>query len=414
MKTLAHIHHPASRLSLFLPLFALLPVASAPSFAAPAASANEPKTHTLFMGADIDLKVKDQFCRVRDVEGDSFIVSANGTEHSVPMSKGLLDMKVQQSLKLTEASATIADLKGDRVYTDANDPRKKFSREQPGNSGGDAFGSSAGIGVQGRVMLGNASNATGMGSEEVRAGAQLNMQHIGEGINSAANSESFSEGNNIGNYVAKMQEELDKELYDAMEVTFAVSSEKPLAQPYVVIIARYHEKDANPVRYRNWIFAQALNPVGSKPQKVHVVKGGFPLGFIMDDFKVHLFDRGQELATNVSDKRVELTYADAFRYVMIDYVSAHKGASLPAAPVMGQLPSGWHSRLTPEQLTHSYFIKVSKDGMPLGAYSDEACSQSVPDSFVQSIVNEIRFTPALEKGKAVEGITKLRLGDIRI
>ena len=366
------------------------------------------------MGADIDLKVANDFCRVRDVEGDSFVVSANGTERSVPMNKGLLDIKVQQSLKLTEASATIVDLKSDRVYTDANDPRKKFSREQPGNSGADAFGSSAGVGVQAVVMLGNARNASGMGSAEVQAGALANLQKIGQGINAAANSESFSEGNNIGNYVAKMQAELDKQLFDAMEVTFSVSSEKPLTQPYVVIIARYHDKDTNPPKYHNWIFAKALKPIEGKSQSVHLVQGGFPLGFIMDDFKVHIFDRGQELATNIADKRVELTYNDAFKYVMFDYIAGHKGANLPAAPVMGQLPSGWHARLTPEQLTKPYFIKVSKDGMPLGAYADEGCSQSVADPNLLSIVNEIRFTPALEKGKAVEGTAKLRLGDIRI
>ena len=45
------------------------------------------------------------------------------------MKNGLISLKVQQSLKLTEASATIADLKGDRAYTEANDPRKKFNRE---------------------------------------------------------------------------------------------------------------------------------------------------------------------------------------------------------------------------------------------------------------------------------------------
>jgi hypothetical protein len=33
---------------------------------------------------------------------------------------------------------------------------------------------------------------------------------------------------------------------------------------------------------------------------------------------------------------------------------------------MGELPEGWHSRLTQEQLTHPCFIKVSKDGMRLG------------------------------------------------
>jgi hypothetical protein len=70
--------------------------------------------------------------------------------------------------------------------------------------------------------------------------------------------------------------------------------------------------------------------------------------------------------------------------------------------------------LTPDHLTQLYFVKVSKDGIPLGAYADEACSRSVTDPYLQSVVKEIRFAPTLDKGKAIEGTTKLRLGDIRI
>ena len=111
---------------------------------------------------------------------------------------------------------------------------------------------------------------------------------------------------------------------------------------------------------------------------------------------------------------MELSYNDAFKYVLLDYQSAHKGASLPAAPVMGRLPAGWHTRLTSEQLSQPYFVKVSKNGMPLGTYADEACSHPVTDPNLQSVISEIRFTPALDKGKVVEGMTKLRLDNIQI
>jgi len=418
MNNSSHIPPSSARFAPILPLLILATASSTSAFAVQDASAVEPKTHTLFMGADIDLKIANDFYRVRDVDGDAFIVSANGSEQTVPMKKGLLDMKVQQSLKLTEVFATIADLKGERVYTDANDPRKRFGREQPGLAGADTFASAAGAAGTAQIMNGSALNfpnsADPVHAAEIRAAAQATIARVGEGANSAANLDSFSEANNIGNYVGKMQQELDKELFDAMEVTFSVSSQKPLARPYVVIVARYHEKDTNPPKYHNWIFAKGLPAIQGKTEKVHVKQGGFPLGFVMDDFKVHLFDRGQEVATNVADKRVELTYSDAFKYVIIDYLTAHKGASLPAAPVMGRLPADWHSHLTPEELRQPYFVKVSKDGIPLGAYADEACSQSVSDPYLQSIVSEIRFTPTLDKGKAVEGTTKLRFGDIRI
>jgi len=412
MKTPTRICHPAVLSGSFLFLLVFFVVAASRSAAAPDANATEPKTHTLFMGADFDLQVNGDFCRVQDVAGESFVVRAKGGERPITMGKGTLNIKVQDSLKLTEASATIAKLKGERAYTPANDPTKKFMNQQPGSNSEAMAGMATGSVVDATPGLGAASQATGLGShpEAVAAArAAVNSQ-----ASASLNSQSFSEANNIGNYVGQMQRELALELFDAMDVTFAVSSEKPLTRPYVVIVARYHEKDATPGKVRNWIFAKALAPIGSKPQKVHILQGGFPLGFVIEDFKLHLFDRGQELATNVADKRVELTYSDAFRYFLFDYISGHKGASLPAAPVMGQLPEGWHTRLTPDQLTQSFFVKVSKDGMPLGAYADEACSQSVTDPYLQSVVKEIRFAPTLDKGKAVAGTTKLRLGDIRI
>jgi hypothetical protein len=412
MKTTSRICSTAAQSGSFLLLLAFFVIAASRSAAAADATAAEPKTHTLFMGADFDLQVNGELCRVRDVSGQSFVVNVKGSERPVTMDKGTLNIVVQDSLKLTDASANIAKLKGERAYTPANDPTKRFMNQQPGTNGEDLTGFATGSVVDANPGLAAASQATGPGSNPAAVAAMRSA--VSNHAGSVAASQQFSEANNIGNYAAQMQRDLALELYDAMEVNFEVSSEKPLTRPYVVIVARYHEKDAAPGRIHNWIFAKALKPVGSKPQKVHVLQGGFPPGFVIDDFKIHLFDRGQELATNVAAKRVELTYSDAFKYFLIDYVGAHKGASLPAAPVMGQLPPDWHTRLTADQLTRPYFIKVSKDGMPLGTYADEACSQSVTDPYLQSIVKEIRFAPTLDKGKAVEGTAKLRLGDVRI
>ena len=151
-----------------------------------------------------------------------------------------------------------------------------------------------------------------------------------------------------------------------MEVTFEVSAEQPLASPYVVILAQYHELNAPPGTSRNWIYAKALEPIDSKPRKVRILQGGFPRGFELEKFQVHLYNRGQELATNVADKRVPLTRDEAFQYMLIDYVSSHKGASLPATPAMVKLPADFRTRLAGGQLAQIFFVKVSKDGLPGG------------------------------------------------
>ena len=145
---------------------------------------------------------------------------------------------------------------------------------------------------------------------------------------------------------------------------------------------------------------------------MHLTQGGFPLGFVMDDFKVHLFDRGQELATNVADKRVPLTRDEAFLYLKIDYVSSHKEATLPPTAAMGKLPADLRSRLTSAQFAHTFFVKVSKDGLPGEVFLDEACAQKADDSYLLSVIRDIRFNPALDKGRAVDGVARLNFDSL--
>jgi hypothetical protein len=230
----------------------------------------------------------------------------------------------------------------------------------------------------------------------------------------AASSAALSDFGNNTSMVGKMQDELREGLFDAMDISFEVSAEKPLNSPYVVVVAQYREPNKPPGALHSWIYARALEPIDSKPRKVRIVQGGFPQGFELEKFQVHLFEHGEELATNVADKRVPLTRDEAFQYVLIDYVSSHKGASLPATPAMGRLPADLRTRLDSGQLTQRFFVKVSKDGLPVETYVDESCSRKVDDPYLQSVIQDIRFKPALEKGRPIEGIALLRFCDLRM
>jgi len=54
-------------------------------------------------------------------------------------------------------------------------------------------------------------------------------------------------------------------------------------------------------------------------------------------------------------------------------------------------------------------VRVSKDGFPVGAYFDKGCSRKVEDAYVRSAVMDLRFQPALDKGKATDGTYQLNL-----
>ncbi len=226
------------------------------------------------------------------------------------------------------------------------------------------------------------------------------------------NSAQFNSGrglNDVGVMVDKMQGELDKKLFDAMEVTFRVSSPHPLHNPYIVIVAQYHEQQEKPGVAHNWIFAAQLDPIDNEPRRIRILRGGLPLGFELEKFQVHLYDHGNEIATNVADKRVPLTKDEAFEYVLIDYLGHNKGATLPPAPAMGRLPPGFYTWLVNSRLQSTYFVKVDKTGRVTEAFFDEACQKKIDDPYLADAITHLLFKPALENGKPIDAVARLNL-----
>jgi hypothetical protein len=200
--------------------------------------------------------------------------------------------------------------------------------------------------------------------------------------------------------------------FDAMEVAFEVSSGRRLNSPYVVTLTRFHPKGARPGFVQNLVYAKSLHPIDAHATKIHILEGGFPPGFEVQDFQLHLYERGDEVATNVSQKRVPLTSDEAFEYVKMEYVGAHANATLPAAPAMGNLPADLPAQLASGKYGATYYVRISREGLVEGAFLDADCSRRVEDPYLESVVKGIRFKPALDKGKPVGGVAPLKLSQL--
>jgi hypothetical protein len=160
------------------------------------------------------------------------------------------------------------------------------------------------------------------------------------------------------------------------------------------------------------IHAQALDPIDAKPRYVRVLRGGLPLGFTFVDCAVHIYDRGREVATNRSDMRAELTRVDTQKYLVVSHLRAHKGATLPAAAAPGTLPPALREGMNYDQLTRYVYAKVASDGALLGVFADEECTTPLENAGTAAALGEIFFVPALEAGKPVDGVARVRFADI--
>jgi hypothetical protein len=144
------------------------------------------------------------------------------------------------------------------------------------------------------------------------------------------------------------------------------------------------------------------------------VEEGFPFGYELLDFQLHIYDRGVEIASNIAADRVELTREEAFEYVKMEYIGSHSKDTLPAVPAMGKLPSDLPSMLAAGKYAGSFYVRVSRDGLADKAYSDAGCTREVGDAYLDSVVARIRFKPALDHGKPVDGVASLNLGKLAI
>jgi len=401
----------------------LLPLAAWP--AEPATPAPAPagapgvKPYVLFMSTDVAVEQDKQLYPIKDVTGRMFIISVKGQQVAVPMTGIPHKLEFQHALTLARASASLTGLESGRAYTPGNDPMMKRQREAVlaeavmGDAASLAEGKMiAGLnnhylavnadarGPDGSPVSGAAASAAAIQANGAAdAAAAFSAMNMAEDLRSSAlTSGAFAQ--------LAAESDQQQELFDAVEVRFDVSSPYLLPKPYVVVITRFHTRDDRPGQARNAVFAKALEPIGSRPTKVDLLHGGFPRGFEIEELQVHLYNDGEEVPTEIAQKRVPLSREDAFEYLKIDYFRGHKRETVLASPAVGRPDPVDINRLGPKRAKATYYVQVDKDGRPHGVFADEDCAQPA-DEMVAHFAGGILFFPALDQGKPVDGVARL-------
>jgi hypothetical protein len=364
------------------------------------------------MGDDISVGKGNKVYPVQDVSGSSWVVEVNGQPKVISPEYGPINLKVAPSLKITEVSATLAGLKGTPAFTFENDPSVKLIRALANAAQLNGGYASALSQAQAALVHAQAEASAINGASGSTNPAQGPRDADGETLRLAGivNQTAVSAG-------ADLELTGDRGIslgYDAMELTFEVSSERRLNNPYIVTITRFHERGSEQGMLRQLVYAKALDPIDSHPRAVRLLEGGFPPAFELKNFEVHLYNLREEVATNVAPQREQLTRDEAFEYVKARYIRAHRDATLPATPVMGELPPDLAGRLANGKYGEAFYVRVSRDGLADGPFVDALCSKKIDDTYLEAVVGSIRFKPALAQGKPVEGVAELNLSRLKI
>jgi hypothetical protein len=386
-------------------------------YAASRAETSDPsavKTHRLFMGSNLTIVSKDISLPVRDVRNNSFVVKgAKGDMIVAPQSKEF-QIKIDDALKLSPASsyATVDKLTFDRIYTPGNDPMRKFE-EAARVSAYMADNRDAADAAYRRAdrAASLAAPLQGEGSTGIKefTAAQMSAARMNSELTQTT---AMMDAYSTVTSSSRLSTDIAAEAFDALKVTLTLSSPKPILTPYIVIFMRFLEQKDQPETATVWIYAEKLPDIDEHPRKITIMRGGFPPGYHIDSHHVHLYEGTSEIPTSVSRKQMDLTEEEAFQYSVIQHISGSREKTLPAIKSSFFWPQDLHSRLSATQLSRTIFVKVGKDGKATGIFEDKACSRPIPDKGIAQLASELRFLPALEKGKPTESIAALKLGSV--
>lgn len=366
------------------------------------------------MGLDLDVEQQKAFHRVRDVSNGTFVINMHGRPAFIPVESRSVGLRFEQSLKLSTTSVLIDGLKTERWYSVSADPVTQRQRAMMAMMGEIGDSQSRALGgymsaQTGGFQLNGAGGSSPLEAATLKPAADLSLNKF----DSAGALARTDIGTNAF-HGERARADLERELFDSLDLSFEVSSAKPLHNAYVVIVTRFRDPNAKSGASRNWIYAESLGLVEREPRRVRVTKAGFPPGFAIEECKVHIYDRGTEVATNLSTKRVDLSAEEAFEYVKIEHIAKHKRDTVRAVPAMGSLPADLHSQVSAGQLDRTLYVKVTSAGLPVDVFTDEACTQKLDDDYVTGIVRGLRFTPALETGKPVDSVAAFKLGQLSL
>jgi hypothetical protein len=361
------------------------------------------------MGADIAVQLDGKACPVCSVSGSSWIVERNGKLEQIPTKTGLLNLRITPSLKLTESMAALADVHSEPGYTAAADPFTRLTRAVNGAAAVDIGHSSAQNQAQAAYDR-QQQNLQTLSTSQIQHPVQLPGAPAGppsptNAVPQLASAE-LAEVNAAPNELEMTDHGATG--MDAVNVSFLASAPRPIPSPYVVTVARFHEKGSKPGMVRSLVYARQLGAIDRNPQRIAFNEGGFPPGFEITEFQIHIYNGKEEIATSVSANRVALSRDDAFEYVKLEYVAAHPKGTVAAEAAMGHFPADFRQRLQEGKYHDTYYAKVSSAGVAGQVYLDRDCAHPADDAYLASVVAKLRFMPALRDGKATEGVAVLR------
>jgi len=360
------------------------------------------KDYVLFVGTDLAIKQDGQYYHVVRAGRNSMQIERNHQLEDV-RSAGVSEVKVTRGVKLSSLTASISEVKTDSYDRAAAQAqfdamRSSMMLVDEASSGADR--------LHGQLMVANGAGVdpnSGMGAA-ITAAAIAKMQQDATSAYTGALPGVESMGSAASTFYFEKRGRTDSAEVD---LSFDVSAPQPIENAYVVVVANYGSDD----KIARQISVRELKRIDTHAQRVRVSQAASVAGLPFKRFDFGLYAGGQEIATNLSDKRMPLTADQAYQFFLIDYLSSHTGATTPPVPMLMTPRTDFRRQIQDTDATQTIYAQVDKTGSVLALSTDES-GASKPSASVETALRQVRFMPALQNGAPVDGRVKITLSEL--
>jgi hypothetical protein len=370
-----------------------------------AAAAAPAQDFVVYLGMDIVTELPGTPSPV-EPDGDGFVrVPYQGQMVRVTVEQAKLMTTMEP--KLSRARASIEDLKGDRAYSLATDPQNAAMTQQMLVEN---------VAAHDQNIIATNARSSAEKLQGIERAASIPNSGVGQADIDTARQEARIAENNLNTAFATPLYHSSlagathgQEAYDTFEVSFRLSTSENYDRAYGVL--RMFVRDpTNPAQAAHTLKFFQLRELGPKPTKVTVRYRGLPPGFIMDSYSVHVYADGQELPSNLSRNRVDVTVDEAQQFLILRHLQDNRKGNTPAQVIAELRPARLTALIGGEQRAATVELAINRDGRVTEILPSIGIATALSPE-LETAVREVRFLPALVNGNPVDSQGTFALGE---
>ena len=363
------------------------------------ASSKNDKTHHLFVGPDVSISHESEVVAIRKLSKRDALIDTPSRDRVALGDAPRFSLKMAP--KVSSNSASITELVAEETYSSGTDPERIAMMDALDQSRTqDILADQIHSAEQAMSAGGGFSLSTGVGDLAGNSGAPdeetaTELSESGDADDTAgifledmvARQESVVDARDFGGL------EGERPNYDSLRVSFYVSSEKPMADAYAVLLVsmKIDNETSGFTTYKR------IGEVDQTPRRVRVFHEGLPPGYKITKTQIFIYNHGEEIATNLSEKHYDITSSQARDFVKMNHRGMHLRDTVPAKPAWSLAPFVLQATEKPEDYDYPVTVELDAAG---DLVSIGTGGGKIPDH-VRAVLQETTFVPALEKGKPI-------------